>query len=254
MKQDLSLIGVGMYSPAEAAALTHIPSPKIRRWLRGHVIGGREYPRLWTSRLEKLDVESLYLSFLDLVQLRVAHAFIREGLSPQKVRRAIEYGAEIVSSDYPFASARFRTDGKTLILHVLDEESGDDRLIDLFKHGQYLMQKVIEPSLKGLEFEGDIAARWWPLGRAKGIVIDPRRQFGQPIDDATGVPTSVLAQAAQAEGSAAQAAKLFIVPIRSVNRAVAFELQLLHIARFCGMPRRPCSTEWSPSPARSLYA
>ena len=226
MKQDLSLIGVGMYSPAEAAALTHIASPKIRRWLRGHVIGGREYPRLWTSRLEKLDVESLYLSFLDLVQLRVAHAFIREGLSPQKVRRAIEYGAEIVSSDYPFASARFRTDGKTLILHVLDEESGDDRLIDLFKHGQYLMQKVIEPSLKGLEFEGDIAARWWPLGRAKGIVIDPRRQFGQPIDDATGVPTSVLAQAAQAEGSAAQAAKLFIVPIRSVNRAVAFELQL----------------------------
>jgi uncharacterized protein (DUF433 family) len=240
VKQDLSLIGVGMYSPAEAAALTHIASPKIRRWLRGHVIGGREYPRLWTSRLEKLDVESLYLSFLDLVQLRVAHAFIREGLSPQKVRRAIEYGAEIVSSDYPFASARFRTDGKTLILHVL--------------HGQYLMQKVIEPSLKGLEFEGDIAARWWPLGRAKGIVIDPRRQFGQPIDDATGVPTSVLAQAAQAEGSAAQAAKLFIVPIRSVNRAVAFELQLLHIARFCGMPRRPCSTEWSPSPARSLYA
>jgi uncharacterized protein (DUF433 family) len=226
VKQDLSLIGVGLYSPAEAAALTHIPSPKIRRWLRGHVIGGREYPRLWTSRLEKLDVESLYLSFLDLVQLRVAHAFIREGLSPQKVRRAIEYGAEIVSSDYPFASARFRTDGKTLILHVLDEESGDDRLIDLFKHGQYLMQKVIEPSLKGLEFEGDIAARWWPLGRAKGIVIDPRRQFGQPIDDATGVPTSVLAQAAQAEGSAAQAAKLFIVPIRSVNRAVAFELQL----------------------------
>jgi uncharacterized protein (DUF433 family) len=228
VKQDLSLVGVGLYSPAEAAALTSIPSQRIHRWLRGHAIGGKEYPRLWTSNLEKqkLDIESLYLSFLDLVQLRVADAFIREGLSPQKVRRAIEYGAEIVSSDYPFATASFRTDGKTVILHVLDAEGGDDRLIDLFKHGQYLMQKVIEPSLKGLEFEGDMAARWWPLGRAKGIVIDPRRQFGQPIDDATGVPTNVLAQAAKAEGSAAQAAKLFMVPIRSVNRAVAFELQL----------------------------
>jgi uncharacterized protein (DUF433 family) len=226
VKQDLSLIGVGLYSPAEAAALTSIPSRKIHRWLRGHAIDGKEYPRLWTSYLEKFNVESLYLSFLDLVQLRVADAFIREGLSPQKVRRAIEYGAEIVSSNYPFASARFRTDGKTVILHVLDAEQGDDRLIDLFKHGQYLMQKVIEPSLKGLEFEGDIAARWWPLGRAKGIVIDPKRQFGQPIDDATGVPTNILAQAAKAEGSAVQAAKLFMVPTTSVNRAVAFELQL----------------------------
>jgi uncharacterized protein (DUF433 family) len=226
VKYDLSLVGIGLYSPAEAAALTSIPSQKIHRWLRGHAIGGKEYPRLWTSNLEKLDVESLYLSFLDLVQLRVADAFICAGLSPQKVRRAIEYGAEIVSLDYPFASARFRTDGKTVILHVLDPESEDDRLIDLFKHGQYLMQKVIEPSLKGLEFEGDIAARWWPLGRAKGIVIDPKRQFGQPIDDATGVPTAILAQAAKAEGSAAQAAKLFMVPVRSVNRAVAFELQM----------------------------
>jgi uncharacterized protein (DUF433 family) len=226
VKQDLSLVGLGLYSPAEAAALTSVPSAKIRRWLQGHITAGKEYLPLWTSHLEKLDVESLYLSFLDLVQLRVAHAFIREGLSPQKVRRAIEYGAEIVSSEYPFANARFRTDGKTVILHVLDVEKGDERLIDLFKHGQYLMQKVIEPSLKGLEFEGEIAARWWPLGRAKGIVIDPKRQFGQPIDDATGVPTSVLAQAAKTEGSAVQAAKLFMVPTSSVNRAVAFELQL----------------------------
>jgi uncharacterized protein (DUF433 family) len=225
VKPDLSLIGVGLYSPAEAEALTSIPSRKIQRWLRGHAILGKEYPPLWTSNLEKFDVDSLYLSFLDLVQLRLASAFIREGLSPQKVRRAIQYGAEIVSSDYPFASARFRTDGKTVILHVLDER-GDEKLIDLFKHGQYLMQKVIEPSLKGLEFEGDTAARWWPLGRAKGIVIDPKRQFGQPIDDATGVPTSILAHAAKAEGSVDQAAKLFMVPISSVNRAVAFELQL----------------------------
>ncbi|MCA1552586.1 hypothetical protein I6F36_38350, partial [Bradyrhizobium sp. BRP19] len=90
-----------------------------------------------------------------------------------------------------------------------------------------LMQKVIEPSLKNLEFdEADIAVRWWPLGKAKGVVIDPQRQFGQPIDDATGVPTSVLAEAAKAEGSPAAAAKRFMVPLASVHRAVAFEQQL----------------------------
>ncbi|MCP1754402.1 hypothetical protein [Bradyrhizobium elkanii] len=226
MKPDLSLVGVGLYTPAEAAVLTRVPSQKIRRWLRGHTIADKEYPALWASNLTELaDMEALYLSFLDLVQLRVADAFIRAGLSAQKVRRAIEYGAKIVSSDYPFANAKFRTDGKTVILHVLDEQ-GDEKLIDLFRHGQYLMQKVIEPSLKGLEFEGEIAARWWPLGQARGIVIDPNRQFGQPIDAATGVPTSVLANAAEVEGSAARAAKLFLVPLSSVSRSVAFEQQL----------------------------
>lgn len=230
MKTDLSLVGIGLYTPAEAAVLTHVPRQKIRRWLQGHTIGDKEYPALWSSNVaDKIDLESLYLSFLDLVQLRVADAFIRAGLSAQKVRRAIDYGAKIVSSDYPFANAKFRTDGKTVILHVLDEK-GDETLIDLFKNGQYLMQKVIEPSLKGLEFEGEMAARWWPLGRAKGIVIDPARQFGQPIDDATGVPTSVLANAAKAEGSVARAAKMYVVPQSSINRAVAFQQQLLAAA------------------------
>jgi len=63
-------------------------------------------------------IRSVYLGFLDLVQIRVADAFIREGLSPQKVRKAIEYGSEIILSDYPFASARFKTDGKTVILSL----------------------------------------------------------------------------------------------------------------------------------------
>lgn len=224
MKKDLSLVGLGLYSPSEAAELTHVPAKRIRRWLLGHKIGEKSYPALWHSQLEKFDIDQLYLSFLDLVQLRVAEAFINEGLSPQKVRRAIEVGSQIVASDYPFANAKFRTDGKTIVLHVL-ETDGDEKLIDLFKHGQYLMQKVIEPSLKNLEFDGDTAVRWWPLGRSKGIVIDPHRQFGQPVDDASGVPTSVLAQAERTEGSAQLAAKRFMVPVSSVHRAVAFELQ-----------------------------
>src|SRR5258707_11700235 len=105
VKRDLSLVGLGLYSPGEAAALTHIPVPKIRRWLCGHVIGDKDYPALWRSQLEKFEMEQLYLSFLDLVQLRVAKAFIDAGLSPQKVRRAIEYGAD---RDPPRAQDRWR--------------------------------------------------------------------------------------------------------------------------------------------------
>jgi uncharacterized protein (DUF433 family) len=221
VKPDLSLVGIGLYTAAEAARLTGVPSQRIIRWLRGHTIGDREYDRLWASQVDIGD-SSVYLGFLDLVQIRVADAFIREGLSPQKVRKAIEYGSEIILRDYPFASAHFKTDGKTVILHVL-RTGEDDRLIDLFKSGQYVMHRIIEPSLKGLEFEDDFAARWWPLGRTRGVVIDPKRQFGQPVDHETGVPTIVLAQAVEAEGSIAKAARAFMVPAASIRRAVAFE-------------------------------
>lgn len=228
MKQDLSLIGVGLYTTAEAGRLTGIPSQRLLRWTRGHTVGDTEYPRLWKPQVKLPDNDTVFLGFLDLVQARVADGFIAAGLSAQKVRRAIEYGREIINVDYPFASARFRTDGKTVVLHVLSEDGDEnnDKLIDLFRSGQYLMQKVIEPSLKGLEFEDDFAARWWPLGKQKKIVIDPKRQFGQPIDDETGVPTVVLAHAAVAEGSAEAAAQAFMVPVTSVRRAVAYEQRL----------------------------
>ena len=93
MKQDFSLLGLGLYLPTEAAALTGISAQKIRRWLCGHSIGDRNYPALWHSQLEKFDIDQLYLGFLDLVQLRVADAFISAGLSSQKVRHAIELGS-----------------------------------------------------------------------------------------------------------------------------------------------------------------
>jgi uncharacterized protein (DUF433 family) len=224
VKPDFSLVGVGLYTPAEAARLTGISGHKIVRWLRGHTISGKSYPRLWKSQID-IGNDATYLGFLDLVQMRVADAFIEAGLSPQKVRKAIEYGREIVRADYPFASARFRTDGRTVVLHVL-EAGQDDKLIDLFKGGQYLMHRVIEPSLKGLEFEDDFAVRWWPDGKSKGIVVDPARQFGQPIDNSTGVPTAVLANAVHAEGSIARAARVYSVPVSSVRRAVAFEQRL----------------------------
>jgi uncharacterized protein (DUF433 family) len=224
VKPDLSLVGIGLYTPVEAARLISVPLSTLQRWLIGYRVGEREYDPLWPLQLDLGD-ERTYLSFLDLVQARVAMAFINVGLSSQKVRRGIELGRKVLGTHYPFASARFRTDGNTVMLQVLTPDA-DDKLIDLFKDGQYVMKKIVEPSLKGLEFGKDLAIRWWPAGKGDRIVVDPRRQFGQPIDAETGVPTSVLAAAVTAEGSAEKAARAYRVPIAAVRRAVRFEQKL----------------------------
>lgn len=220
----MSLIGIGLYTPADAQRLIRVPSGKLGRWLRGHQANGKRFDALWRRQIDLGD-DTLVLSFRDLIQARVASALIEEELSARKVRRAIALGADILQSDHPFATARFRTDGKTLLLQSL-VPGEDDRLIDLFKGGQYVMRHVIEPSLKGVEFEDEVAARWWPLGRSAGVVVDPARVFGRPIDNETGVPTDILVRAIKAEGSIEEAARAYLVPTAAVRRSLAFEQSL----------------------------
>jgi uncharacterized protein (DUF433 family) len=217
---DFNLIGIGLYTPAEAQQLIGVPSGKLIRWLRGHVVKHVEYRPLWTPQIDLGDGK-VYLGFRDLMEARVANAFIKAGLSPQKVRKAIEIAREIVSDDHPLSTARLRTDGKTVFLQRI-ELSGDESLIDLFRK-QYAFNRIIEPSLRDLDYEDGIPSRWWPATKSRGIVIDPTRAFGQPIDDRTGVPTVVLARAAESAGSIEAAARVWRVPPESIRRAQAYE-------------------------------
>lgn len=218
---DANLVGIGIYTPSEAAALCGINAGKITRWLRGHDAGRKHYDRLWKPQID-LDDGKVYLGFRDLMEVRVANAFIKEGLSAQKVRRAIQLAREMIGEDRPLSTAKFRTDGHTVFLQMLREQ-GTDSMIDLFRK-QYAFRPIIEPSLKNIDFDktGN-PMRWWPAGKAAQIVVDPRRLFGRPIEASSGVPSTVLAAAAEAEGSPELAARLWKVPVSAVRHAVAFE-------------------------------
>jgi len=223
------LIGIGLYTPVEAAHLIQVPANKIARWLREHTVHGRHYDPLWTPQVQLHDGH-VYLGFRDLMEMRVANAFIERGLSAQKVRRAIQIAKLLLKDERPLSTAKFRTDGRSVFLQVLHED-GSDELIDLFK-SQYAFREIIEPSLKNIEFDEDgIPARWWPLGKGAGIVVDPARAFGSPIEAQSGVRASILADAADAEGSVDAAARTWDVQPAAVRRAIAFrDTYLRHAA------------------------
>lgn len=215
-----NLIGIGLYTPAEAAKLVQVSSAKILRWLRGHEISGKHYDPLWEPQVNLGD-QGIALGFRDLVEIRVAAAFIERGLSAQKVRRAILLAREIIGDERPLSTSRFRTDGRSVFLQIGEEEGGA-KLIDLFKN-QYAFREIMERSLSNIEYgDGGVPTRWWVLGKSRSIVIDPTRCFGRPIEAETSVPAEVLAEAVKAEGSIEAAAQGWDVPIRAVKRAVAF--------------------------------
>lgn len=221
------LLGIGLYTPAEAARLLRIPSAKIVRWLRGHEANGKWYDRLWQPQVDLKD-ERVYLGFRDLMELRTAHAFMAAGVSAMMIRRAIEEASRLIGDERPLSTTKFRTDGRSIFIEIADEY-GDHRLLDLFKR-QFVFKQIVETSLRGVEFDGISPSRWWPGSKDRKVLIDPQRSFGQPIEADTGVPTATLAAAAKAEGSAAAASKLWQVPIQAVVRAIWFEDRILAAA------------------------
>ncbi|MEC9347865.1 MAG: hypothetical protein VYB54_16690 [Pseudomonadota bacterium] len=221
------LVGIGLYSLAEAARLLGGRSESIRRWMTGYKAstkgGRRRYDPIWSPDIH-LDDGAAYLSFRDLMELRVALLFIGRGVGLHTLRLCHQRASAVLETDRPFSSARFRTDGRTIFLD-LAEEANDDGLMDL-RLGQWTFRKVIEPTFRDLDFDGDRPARWRPYDGRDSIVVDPERSFGQPIANASGVPTATLARAVNAEGSIRAAAAAFEVPVVDVRDAVAFEERL----------------------------
>jgi hypothetical protein len=211
-----SLIGIGLYTPAEAARLVGIPALQISRWL-----GGRNADKLlWQPEIDLGDGH-LYLGFRDLIEVRVANAFIIRGLSLQKMRRAIEIARDIIGEERPLATVKFRADGRTVFLQLINEDGWDDTIHRF--GGQHVFREIMEPISKNVDFVDGIPLRWWPSGKQARILIDPQRAFGQPIEYESAVPAAALAAAAKAEGSSEAAARVWSVSVTSVRRAVDFQ-------------------------------
>jgi hypothetical protein len=116
-----NLIGVGVYPPAQAGRLLHVRPSKISRWLRGHSVQGKAYEPLWTPEISLGD-ERVFLGFRDLMEVRVADAFIRDGVSAIRVRATITAAREVIGQDHPLSTDRFRIDGREIFLHIIETD------------------------------------------------------------------------------------------------------------------------------------
>lgn len=216
------LIGVGIYTPAEAALYTGIPAKDIRRWMFGYRSDGVEHPGLWTPELAFS--EGKLLGFHDLLEIRFVHAFRKHGVSLQAIRAASRQARELFDQKYPFTCKRFQTDGRSIFATVFDE-TGDEAILDLAKR-QYAFRQVIAPSLyEGIDYAGEgKAQRWYPVKRSKAIVLDPSRNFGKPVLTSAGIDTATIYQAYLAEGKdLKRVAALYEIKPAAVEAAVTYE-------------------------------
>jgi uncharacterized protein (DUF433 family) len=233
-------LGRGVYSGTEALRLINfrrqsdlshrlVSRQTVARWLRGYDYedssGIRHHSDpLWHPDYGN-DDDVIEVSFRDLIELRFVKAFRDAGLGLQTIRACFIRAVAEVRDERPFSTQRFRTDGKTIFLEIThDVREGE--LIDL-RHRQSVFHRLVAPSLRDLEFDAEVVARWFPLGISrKSIVLDPARAFGRPIVADGSVPAEVISDAVRIEGSPEKVAKLYDVPLPAVREAVAFQHQL----------------------------
>jgi len=226
---DLNLLGLGIYSIPEAARISRIPAGYIRRWLwgyeyrvKGHV--HRAVP-LWAPQLPEID-NARAITFKDLVEIQFVYRFRQLGISLQTIRKTIGVATELLDKTFPLSSVRFKTDGKRIFAQVLEDPTERGYVFDL-KTGQYLLDYVLDYLYDALEYsEFDELVRWWPLGKGRHVIVDPKRSFGRPIVP-EGVQTSILANSFRAQGDLEAVASWYEVSAPSVADALEFERSLM---------------------------
>ncbi len=223
-----SLIGVGLYTIKEASRLSGAHPSAIRRWVRGYDYSytreKRMQPPVWRADIERIDGH-ISLSFLDLMEIRFIRAFRAHGVAWPVIREAALVACEIVEDNHPFTRRRFRTDGVRIFQEVKERETV--KLLDLAGRA-WVFHEIIEPSLfHGIEYEGDVMARWFPVSGSKAVVIDPSIAFGRPVLAREGIPTETIAAAVEANDDDFDGvSRWYDISKRAVGAAIEFERSL----------------------------
>jgi len=224
----ITYLNTGIYTVAEASKLTRVSKDRIRRWLRGYrsAIRKKDHSPLWQHQLPPLE-NKLALGFLDLIEIKFVDAFLNKGVSWAMIHKVREKAKEHYPDiSHPFCTKKFVTDGRQIFID-LHKETGEASLLEIASD-QHVFAELIRPFLKQLEFkDGTDLQRWWPLGTDHQVVVDPKKNFGQPTIFKEGIPTQVLARSVKANGSVEEVARWYEISSESVREAVDYEQKLL---------------------------
>jgi uncharacterized protein (DUF433 family) len=217
-----SYLGLGLYTIQDATRATRIPEAKLRRWINGSKQHGppvfpRPYPDL---------AERGVLTFHELIQLRMIQAF-RDQLVPLvDIRIAVNVLMERWGTQCPLAVRGLFTDGRRLIMELRGQGRISARLFEELPNGQLVFDFASKFFTAHIDYEAELARYYWPLGKEKGIVLDPHRNFGRPILHESRVPTEPLYQMYCAGESVEAIAEWYGVTPHGVNAAILYERPL----------------------------
>ncbi|MDD5312632.1 MAG: DUF433 domain-containing protein [Dehalococcoidia bacterium] len=122
------------------------------------------------------------LTYLQLIELAFVATFRRLGVSLQRIRKAREYAATNLNSEYPFVELRWKTEGTHMLLDLIgiEEDIELKKLIVADQYGQLGWEKLVGDRFVQFDYINGLALIWHVAGRESPVIIDPRIAFGAP--------------------------------------------------------------------------
>lgn len=169
-KTHQARLGEGIFLTSDVAEILQLPYSKVRRWMI----------EMWDSRFADKgsysfgDTGNRAVNFYTLIEFFTFYQLRLKGVSAQKIQRAHSTISRELGTPYPFAT-NIRTDGKEIWYEYLDE------LVNANGKMQMDFKTILNPFLHKIEFgKNNLAELFYPLEKSRNIVVDPKRQFGQP--------------------------------------------------------------------------
>lgn len=161
------------------------------------------------------------LNYLQLIEVAVVAAFRKAGVQMKNIRKARNWAAHELKSEYPFAEYKFKENAKHLYLDSQQIDVKEDIVVQADAEGQLEWASIIG-RLNEFEYENKgIVLQWHVAGKGSPIIIDPRISFGSPA--IKGVATWILRGRYDAGESDTDIADDFGLERDEVREALRFE-------------------------------
>lgn len=245
------MLGLGMYSPYEAARYLRSTRSRFNTWIYGTSRSKPVFePQVRTFCHHKV------VTFLDFAQaLSIQDIRLNIGIPLQKIREAYQEAQQTYKIKFPFAVEHgIFVFGNLASLHACvlgiyvpprgkrkkaksneTKKEFVDRMADRMvvqltgkKKGNLMIHQVVQQFSVKLRYSASGIADQYECFAAHGhkIVMDPDVSFGQPYIEDIGYRAETLSDAARIEGSPERAAELYDVPVTAVNAAVEYMREL----------------------------
>jgi uncharacterized protein (DUF433 family) len=219
-----AFLGQGLYTLPEAALFSRTRTQTLARWLFGDKRGEAVVVPQYGDPDEKL------VSFLDFVEaLAVRNVRLHHKHVPlSSIRAAHQEAVSRYGVEHPFARKHTTFligDSKRLVIRLNDD---DYRELTGTGRGSKLITKVVEIYLNDLSFDANSLATeycaWPPHGvKVKSkIVMNPKREFGEPVVVRCGYTAETLWDAYKTEGGTENAARALGVSREDIELACSY--------------------------------
>lgn len=170
-------LGKGIFTPSEIAKFLKLPTAIINRWVKSYWDG--EFASQAGHGVSWKTNGSKAVDFLTMIEILIMGTLAEKGAHTREIVKAHLDLSKRYKTNHPFALKnvlnQIRTDGRKVYLD-------DDGIIISLDGTHQINLDFIRVLFKNLEFgSDDLASRYWPLGKEKSILVDPKRKFGHPI-------------------------------------------------------------------------